>query len=283
MVNNQGPRSADDGGPLADDRKESFKILFIGDIVARIGCDATKKVLPQIKKEYEIDFTIANGEHLSDRVGVKIENVEEMHKAGIDFFTTGNHVWRKKQFAEHLEKIQMPVIRPANYPAGAPGEGYRIVDTPKGRLLIINVLGKENINANLTSPFEKVDQILAEAKGYKYSFVDFHAEMSSEKVALGRYLDGRVSAVVGTHIHVPTADARVLKGGTAVVTDVGFVGPRESILGVKEEIIFDVFLTGLPQTFEVAEGTCVFNSVMIDLDDSGKARSIERVDRIIEM
>ncbi len=259
-----------------------MKILFIGDIVARIGCDAVKKILPDLKSEYQIDFTIANGEHLSDRVGLKLENVEEMHRAGIDFFTTGNHVWRKKQFAEHLDKIDMPVIRPANYPSGAPGGGYRIVDTPKGRILIINVLGKENINANLTSPFEKVDQILKEAKGYQYSFVDFHAEMSSEKVALGRYLDGRVSAVVGTHIHVPTADERVLTNGTAVVTDVGFVGPRESILGVKEEIIFDVFLTGLPQTFEVAEGVCIFNSVVIDIGEDGKARSIIRVDRVVE-
>ena len=260
-----------------------MKILFIGDIVARIGCDATKKVLPQIKQEYMVDFTIANGEHLSDRVGLSRESVEEMYRAGIDFFTTGNHVWRKKQFAQHLENSDLPVIRPANYPVGAPGDGYRIIDTPKGRILIINILGKENINANLMSPFEKVDQILAETKDYQYSFVDFHAEMSSEKVALGRYLDGRVSAVVGTHIHVPTADARVLRNGTAVVTDVGFVGPRESILGVREEIIFNVFLTGLPQTFEVAEGDCVFNSVVIDLNDNGKAKSINRVDRIVEM
>ncbi|MEI7616853.1 MAG: YmdB family metallophosphoesterase, partial [Actinomycetota bacterium] len=150
-------------------------------------------------------------------------------------------------------------------------------------LLIINLLGREGINANLDSPFERIDQILRDEKDYKYSFVDFHAEMSSEKVAFGRYLDGRVSAVVGTHIHVPTADARVLEKGTAVVTDVGFVGPSESVLGVKEEIIFNVFLTGLPQVFEVAEGDCVFNSVVIDINDKGKANSIERVDRFVKM
>ncbi|MDD5693197.1 MAG: TIGR00282 family metallophosphoesterase [Patescibacteria group bacterium] len=259
-----------------------MKILFIGDIVARIGCEATKKVLPQIKSDYDIDFTIANGEHLSDRVGLSIETVQEMNQAGIDFFTTGNHVWRKKQFAEHLDN-KIPVIRPANYPAGAPGEGHRIVETPKGKLLIVNLLGREGINVNLDSPFERVDQILREEKDYKYSFVDFHAEMSSEKVAFGRYLDGRVSAVVGTHIHVPTADARVLEKGTAVVTDVGYVGPSESVLGVKEEIIFDVFLTGLPQLFEIAEGDCVFNSVVIDIDDHGKATSIKRVDHFVKM
>lgn len=260
-----------------------MKILFIGDIVAKIGCEATKKVLPKIKAEYNIDFTIANGEHLSDRVGLSVEAVQEMTQAGVDFFTTGNHVWRKKQFAEHLDKVSVPVIRPANYPTGAPGDGYRIVDTPKGKLLIVNLLGREGINVNLDSPFERVDQILKEVKEYKYSFVDFHAEMSSEKVAFGRYLDGRVSAVVGTHIHVPTADARVLKGGTAVVTDVGYVGPQESVLGVKEDIIFDVFLTGLPQMFEVAEGDCIFNSVVIDINEHGKALSIERIDRVVKM
>lgn len=260
-----------------------MKILFIGDIVARIGCDATKKVLPQIKTEYGIDFTIANGEHLSDRVGLNVDTVREMQKAGIDFFTTGNHVWRKKQFAEHLDNSDVPVLRPANYPDSAPGEGYRIIDTPKGKLLVINLLGREGININLASPFTKIDQILADVKEYDYSFVDFHAEMSSEKVAFARYLDGRVSAVVGTHIHVPTADARLLAKGTAVVTDVGFVGPQESVLGVKEEIIFDVFMTGLPQSFEIAEGDCVFNSVVIDIGEDGKARSIERVDKTVRM
>ena len=260
-----------------------MKVLFIGDIVARIGCEATKKILPKIQSEYGIDFTIANGEHLSDRVGLSVETVKEMQHAGIDFFTTGNHVWRKKQFTEHLDKSDVPVLRPANYPAGAPGDGYRVVETPGGKMLIINLLGREGINANLASPFERIDQILSEVKDYKYSFVDFHAEMSSEKVAFARYLDGRVSAVVGTHIHVPTADNRVLTNGTAVVTDVGFVGPRESVLGVKEDIIFNVFLTGLPQLFEIADGDCVFNSVIIDIDNNGKATSIERIDRVVNM
>lgn len=260
-----------------------MKILFIGDIVARIGCEATKKVLPEIKREYDVDFTIANGEHLSDRVGVNVDTVKEMHAVGIDFFTTGNHVWRQKQFAKHIDEQELPIIRPANYPDGAPGDGYRILGTPFGKILIVNLLGREGISANLNSPFEKIDKILAEVKDYKYSFVDFHAEMSSEKVAFARYVDGRVSAVVGTHIHVPTADARVLEKGTAAVTDVGYVGPKESVLGVKEEIIFNLFLTGLPQSFEVAGGKCVFNSVLIDLADDGKARSITRVDRDIEI
>lgn len=261
-----------------------MKILFISDIVGEIGRKATKKVLSEIKALHNIDFTIANGEHLSERVGVNLESVKEMQSVGIDFFTTGNHVWRQRKFIDQIGKEDVPVIRPANYPEGAPGQGYRIVETLKGRILIINLLGREAINVSVNSPFEEVDKILAEVpkENYDFSIVDFHAEMSSEKVALGRYLDGRVSAVVGTHTHVPTADARVLRGGTAFISDVGFVGPRESILGVKEEIILKVFLTGLPQSFHVAEGDCDFQSVIIELDDTtGKAKSIDRMDKIV--
>ncbi len=260
-----------------------MKILFIGDIVGRSGCDATKKILRDIQNEYKVDFTIANGEHLSDRVGVDVNVVREMNEAGIDFFTTGNHVWKQKDFVKHIESADLPLIRPANFLSGTPGEGFRIVETPFGSILIVNLLGREGININVDSPFRKIDEILSLGLEYKYLFVDFHAEMSSEKVALARYLDGKASVVVGTHIHVPTADARVLQNGTAVVTDVGYVGPRESVLGVREEIIFDLFTTGMPQTFEMADGECVFNSVVIDLDTKGKARNIERVDRVVKI
>lgn len=260
-----------------------MKILFIADIVGESGRKAVKKVLPELKKEYGIDFTIANGEHLSDRVGVEASIVEEMNQAGIDFFTTGNHVWRQKDFVKQIDRPELPIIRPANFLGETPGEGYRVVETSWGKILIVNLLGQHGIKANLTNPFTKMDEILAEAKDYRYSFVDFHAEMSSEKVALGRYLDGRVSAVVGTHTHVPTADNRVLSGGTAVVSDVGFVGPLESVLGVKEELIFNTFISSMPQKFELADGTVQFNSVVIDLGSDGKAKSIERVDRIVEI
>ena len=260
-----------------------MKILFIADIVGESGRKAVKKVLGSLKDEYQIDFTIANGEHLSDRVGVEVAIVEEMKAVGIDFFTTGNHVWRQKDFVKHIDRPELPIIRPANYLGETPGEGYRVVKTPWGNLLIVNLLGQHDIKANLTNPFTKIDEILKEAKDYKYSFVDFHAEMSSEKVALGRYLDGRASVVVGTHTHVPTADARVLRGGTAVVSDVGFVGPLESVLGVKDELIFNTFISSMPQKFELADGPVQFNSVVIDLDTNGKARSIVRVDRVVEV
>ncbi len=261
-----------------------MKILFIADIVGESGRKAVKKILGSLKEEYKVDYTIANGEHLSDRVGVEAGIVEEMQSAGIDFFTTGNHVWRQKDFAKQIDRPELPIIRPANFVGETPGVGYQIVKTPWGNLLIVNLLGQHDIKANLTSPFTKMDEILATETDFKYSFVDFHAEMSSEKVALGRYLDGRVSAVVGTHTHVPTADARVLHGGTAVVSDVGFVGPLESVLGVKDELIFNTFISSMPQKFELAtDGLIQFNAVVIDLDTNGKARSIERVDRVVEI
>lgn len=260
-----------------------MKILFIADIVGESGRKAVKKVLNSLKLEFAVDFTIANGEHLSDRVGVDAEIVEEMKQAGIDFFTTGNHVWRQKDFVKQIDRPELPIIRPANFLGDTPGEGYQVVETNFGKLLIVNLLGQHDIKANLTNPFTKMDEILATVTDFKYSLVDFHAEMSSEKVALGRYLDGRVSAVVGTHTHVPTADARVLSGGTAVVTDVGYVGPQESVLGIKDELIFNTFITSMPQKFEIADGPVQFNAVVIDLGTDGKARFIERVDRVVQV
>jgi calcineurin-like phosphoesterase len=167
------------------------KILFIADIVGESGRKAVKKILGSVQTEYGVDFTIANGEHLSDRVGVDVAIVEEMHEAGIDFFTTGNHVWRQKDFAKHIDSGDFPIIRPANFVGETPGEGYRVIETQWGKLLVVNLLGQHDIKANLTSPFTRMDEILAKVTDFQYSFVDFHAEMSSEKVALGRYLDGR--------------------------------------------------------------------------------------------
>jgi metallophosphoesterase (TIGR00282 family) len=260
-----------------------MKILFIGDIQGEDGRKAVKTILPGLKKKYEIDYTIANGEHLSKRVGVDVNVVEDMYKSGIDFFTTGNHVWRQKDFSHQIDEAELPIIRPANFLAGTPGEGYKIVETDFGKMLIINLLGKEIIMANVSSPFTCADKIIAEHPECKYIFVDFHAEISSEKVALGRYLDGRVSAVVGTHTHVPTADNRVLNGGTAVVSDVGHVGPLESVLGIRDDIIFKLFTSSMPQKFELADGPVQFNAVVIDLGEDGKAKSIVRVDRVIEV
>jgi metallophosphoesterase (TIGR00282 family) len=276
--------------PQTKENKE-LRILFIGDIVGEVGRNAVKKLLPRIKEKQAVDFTIANGEHLSERVGLDIEYVNEMHQAGVDLFTTGNHVWRKKEFEEHIGRADVPVIRPANFAGSVPGDGFRIVRTKKGNLLVANLIGQEHIEARgilqeegtqrVNSPFDVADKILSETKGYRYSLLDFHAEMTSEKVAMGQYLDGRYGAVLGTHTHVPTADNQILANGTAYVTDVGMTGPRDSVLGVKSEIIIERFRNGLPQRFEVAEGRAVFNAVLITFGENGKAVAVKRIDRHI--
>jgi metallophosphoesterase (TIGR00282 family) len=255
-----------------------LRVLFIGDIVGEVGREAVKKLLPKLKKKYDTDFVIANGEHLSDRVGLEIELVREMEAAGVDLFTTGNHVWRKKEFEEHIGKADVPVIRPANFTDNFPGDGFRVVATKKGKLMVLNLLGEENIPVEVTSPFDMADKILSQIKGYRFSIIDFHAEMTSEKVAFGHYLDGRVSAVVGTHTHVPTADNRILPKGTGYISDIGMTGPHNSVLGVKPDIIIERFRTGLPQKFEVADGESVFNSVLLTFDEKGKAKEVKRID-----
>lgn len=260
-------------------KKSEYKILFIGDIIGEVGRNAVKKILPGLKKKIGIDFVIANGEHLSERVGVDTEILFEMRDAGIDFFTTGNHVWRKDEFKEEITKKNMPIIRPANFLVKYPGHGFRVIQTPAGKALIINLLGKEGIPEKVVNPFKKIDVILESQTGYDFSIVDFHAEMTSEKVAMGQYLDGRVTAVLGTHTHVPTADARILPKGTAFVSDAGMTGPLNSVLGVKSEIIVERFVKGVGSKFEVADGEAVFNSVLLTIDGKGKSLSIKRIDK----
>lgn len=255
------------------------KILFIGDIIGEVGRDIVKKVLPGIKSRYKVDYVIANGEHLSDRVGVDSEILFEMRDTGIDFFTMGNHVWKNDEFKDEIGKKNMPVVRPANFISKYPGHGFRTITTSVGKVLIINLLGKEGIKEKVTNPFKKVDEILKSQSEHDFVIVDFHAEMSSEKVAMGYHLDSRVTAVLGTHIHVPTADERIMPGGTAFVSDVGMCGPGNSVLGVKSEIIVERFLKGTGGKFEVAKGSGVFNSVLVTLGKNGLAKDIKRIDK----
>lgn len=255
------------------------KILFIGDIIGEVGRSIVKKLLPKLKEKYQIDFVIANGEHLSKRVGVEVDILREMQRAGVDFFTTGNHAWRNDKFKEEITKKNMPIIRPANFIAKYPGHGYRIIASPIGRVLIINLLGKEGIRERVSNPFRKLNEILASQKDFDVAILDFHAEMTSEKVAMGYHADGRLTAVFGTHTHVPTADTQILPQGTAFVSDVGMTGPKESILGVKKEIILQRFLDGKGEKFEVAQGKAVFNSVILTLDNSFRVLSVKRLDK----
>lgn len=263
--------------------KKTIKILFIADIVGKPGRKTVKQILPDLKKEEGIDFVIANGENMTSGHGMTKGTVDELMEAGIDFFTSGNHIWKKPEFFSELEKKETPVIRPANYPGDSPGEGYKIVKTGFGKLLIINLLGRECINANVESPFKTIDDILKKTKGkYNISLVDFHADVTSEKVAMGLYLDGKVNMVMGTHTHVPTADEGILKKGTAYVSDVGMTGTKESVLGVKTDIIIELFKTGIPQKFyNETEGPLKFNSVLIELEKKGKIVQIKRIDKEI--
>jgi metallophosphoesterase (TIGR00282 family) len=269
--------------PKTENQKsKTFNLLFIGDIVGEVGRETVKKLLPKLKKKYNINYVIANGEHLSDRVGVDSERLFEMHAAGIDFFTTGNHVWRNDEFKDEIGKKNMPIVRPANFLSKYPGHGFRTVTTPVGKMLIVNMLGREGIREKVVNPFKKINAIL-ESQEYDFAVVDFHAEMSSEKVAMGYHLDGRVAAVFGTHTHVPTADARILPTGTAFVSDVGMTGPLESILGVKKEIIIERFTKGTGGKFEVAdEWPGALNSVLVSIGKDGKAKKIERVDEVLK-
>jgi metallophosphoesterase (TIGR00282 family) len=226
-----------------------------------------------------VDLAIVNGENAAGGAGLTGEIARELNAAGADVVTNGNHVWDQRSFIQEIEQLDF-AIRPLNLPPGNPGRGWTIA---KGAL-VVNGIGRVFM-ASYDDPFRAVDALLEELGGDapRVRILDWHAEATSEKVAMGWHLDGRFSAVVGSHTHIPTADARVLPGGTAFVADTGMVGPRDSVLGVRTEIILDRFRTGMPKRFEVADGPVIFNSVLIDIDEAtGRARSIERVDRTLE-
>ncbi len=263
-----------------------MEFLFLGDIVGRAGRQAVKAVLPELRQEHEVDFVIANGENLAHGAGATRNTAEEVLDAGVDFLTSGNHIWKTKEAEEILTDKKLPLIRPANYPEGTPGDGYRIVEVGASkRILIINVLGQVFFQENCDSPFRTIDKILDETESEKLDaiIVDAHTEITSEIQALGFYLNGRVSAVIGTHTHVPTADARVLDRGTAFVTDAGMVGVRDTSLGVDVDIIIKQMLTQRPQKFERPEtGLCRVDGVMFEIEDK-KATKIERIYREVEV
>ena len=254
-----------------------MKILFVGDVVGRPGRDAVRALLPPLRTELGLDLAIVNGENAAGGAGLTADIARELHDAGADVITNGNHVWDQRQFMKDIDSLEY-CIRPVNLAPGNPGRGWIVVKD----VLVINALGRTFMTP-VDDPFRAVDAVLAEIGDglARVRVVDWHAEATSEKVAIGWHLDGRVSAVVGSHTHVPTADARVLPKGTAHVSDTGMVGPRDSVLGIQAPIIVARFLDGMPRRFEVADGPVQFNSVLIDVDAAtGRARSIERVDRL---
>lgn len=260
-----------------------MKILFIGDIVGKPGREAVKKVLPQLKKDKKIDFVMANAENLAHGKGFTVETIEEMRAAGVDYFTSGNHIWDNKTNLSKLDDKNFPLLRPANFPPDVYGRGCAIVETGMmQRILVINLMGRVYMKHYLDCPFRALDKILQEYahENLQAIFVDFHAEATSEKVALGNYADGRISALVGTHTHVPTADQRILAGGTAYVSDAGMTGPIDTIIGMDKNNVIRNFLTQFPYQFTVPEqGPKTFNAVLIEIDPKTKqATSIERSD-----
>jgi 2',3'-cyclic-nucleotide 2'-phosphodiesterase len=255
-----------------------FRILFVADIVGRPGREALRALLPELKRELEPHLTVVNGENAAGGFGITAKIADELRRTGADVVTTGNHVWDQKQFVQELPELER-VLRPDNYPPGAPGTGLAVLEADGERVLVMNLMGRLFLQ-DIDDPFRAADAVLAAHPDIRISLCDMHAEATSEKVAMGWYLDGRVSAVVGTHTHVPTADARVLPGGTAYVTDVGMVGPRDSVIGVQKEAALRRFLTGMPHRFETATGVVTFNSVLVTISRrSGRATAIQRIDR----
>ncbi len=257
---------------------DEFRILFVADVVGHPGRDAVKALLPGLKKELGPQLVILNGENAAGGFGLTAKIAAELKGAGADVITTGNHVFAQKEFLGELPNLQ-GVLRPANYPQPAPGQGWWVVEAGGHHVLVMNLIGRVFLDP-LDDPFRAADAIIAAHPEARIVFCDMHAEATSEKTAMGWYLDGRASAVVGTHTHVPTADARVLPGGTAYVTDVGMVGPRDGCIGMDKNVVIQRFLSGVPNRFVVASGPVTFNSVLVTINPStGRATSIQRIDR----
>lgn len=249
---------------------------MIGDVVGKLGRRTVTTVLPGIRSDHALDLVVANGENAAGGRGLTARTAEELFQAGVNVITSGNHVWENREVYPLLEG-DAPIVRPLNYPEGTPGRGFLRHDG----VTVINLMGRTFMNLQLDCPFRGADRVLAEAGDGRVILVDMHAEATSEKIAMGYYLDGRVSVVVGTHTHIPTSDTRVLPKGTAYVTDLGMVGALHSVLGMEIEPVLQRFLTQLPNRFgPVDSGPAVFNSVLIRIDDeTGRAQSIERLDR----
>jgi metallophosphoesterase (TIGR00282 family) len=254
-------------------QEASLIVLFFADVVGKPGRELLISKLPELRERLGADAVIANGENVTDGRGIKPGHADALLSAGVDVITTGNHIWKQRDAHRYLEE-QPRIIRPYNYLASNPGRGVTVVDTPAGRLGVINLSGDLYLYP-ARSPFEVVDQALEELHGVRSIVVDLHAEATSEKVAMGWLLDGRVSAVIGTHTHVRTADARVLPRGTAYITDVGMCGPRDSVLGVKKELVIERFLTELPVRFEVADADVWLEGVVVEIGPEGRALRIE--------
>lgn len=254
-----------------------IKILFIGDIVGRPGRNAVKKYLPELKQAHCLDYVFANIENLASGKGVTYAKYLEMLDCGIDYFTSGNHIWNNKDIIPYMERDKVKILRPYNYQVGSVGVGYVELDD----LMLLNLQGRVFMPDEVSDPFTSALNVINNSS--KPVVIDFHAEATSEKIALGYYLDGNVSALLGTHTHVQTADEKILTKGLAYISDIGMVGPYDSVLGVKKEIIIEKFLTQQPKSHKVASGDTIFNAILITINKSTKtATEIKRINQLIK-
>ncbi len=257
-----------------------MKVLFIGDIVGNPGRKAAREMISEVRREMPFDYCVANGENTAGGTGITCVVAQELYKSGIDAITMGNHTWSKREITSFIDS-DPKIVRPANYPAGLPGKGSIIVG---GKLGIVNLLGKVYMDHS-ECPFRALDRELEFLKPQvKAILVDIHAEATSEKCALAWHADGRVSAVLGTHTHVQTADERILPCGTAFISDVGMTGPYEGIIGVEREAVLEKFLTCMPVRFEPAKGSVQFNAVHLEIEEkTGRTLKIQRIAKVFDL
>ena len=254
-----------------------MKILAIGDIVGNSGVKKMKESLREIRENKKIDFVIVNGENAGEGMGITEKNFKDILEENVDVITMGNHTWGKKDIFKFIDHPKL--LRPANYPKGVPGKGYNIYNCIDKRIAVINLIGRVDVNVLSENPFLIARKIVEKLeKKVDMIIIDFHAEATAEKIALGYYLDGKVTAIFGTHTHVQTADETILEKGTAYITDIGMTGPKNSVIGMDKDVSIKRFETTLPERYKIAEGECMFNGVIFDVDNStNKVKQIERI------
>lgn len=255
-----------------------MKVLAVGDIVGSAGINELKLRLKEIKEKENIDFTIVNGENSAEGMGITEKNFNDIISQGVDCVTMGNHTWGKKDIFKFIDNPK--IIRPANYPEGVVGKGYNIYECKGKKIAVINIMGRVDINILTENPFLKAKKIIEKIKNkVDIIFIDFHAEATAEKIALGYYLDGKATAIFGTHTHVQTADEKILPNGTAYITDIGMTGPYNSVIGMDRGASIKRFVTSLPERYKLADGNCMLNGCIFEVNDENCR--VMKINRII--
>lgn len=255
-----------------------MKVLAVGDLVGENGLKKLKQDLPNIQEAENIDFTIVNGENVASGIGMNKQNYEELKKLNIDVITMGNHTWGKMDIFKFINEGN--IIRPANYSKGVPGKGYMVVEKNNKKIAVVNLIGRTDMNVLSDNPYTCIDYIIEKIKEkVDMIFLDFHAEATAEKIAMGYHVDGRVTAMFGTHTHVQTADERILPKGTGYITDIGMTGPKESVIGMDISTSLRRFITSLPERYKLADGECKLNGVIFEInDETCQTEKVYRID-----